>query len=510
MVPSSTRSDGLGYAARPYLAAVCALLLVLGVGAAGATRPEPAVADQTVTAGPSGSRTGSGTPGSPLAPTSAEAISGAVGAAGPASGPTGGATRVTSGGGTARTGAATAAEPSGRAYPPGVSDTEIRVGGSTFTSGPAAVYGEQIAVGFAAGVKYVNDQGGINGRHVTLVVYDDGADPAKQLLNTKRLVEVDKVFVLSMVYAPSTGEYVAQHGIPVFHLGQFDEEFSNPWWFPSGAGQRAAAYLFTWFGARELGVKSVAIFYLDVGSATYSREYAERVAEYWKAYGVSVPVLAPFAADQTSCSDAISRASEAAVDFIQFEIDAGKTINCGVEAQLQGYTPPKGWGGYLIGVPVIHEALGEFAEGMYAVDAFEALYGSAVYRDYVRKISSSTEYRASPTASYFTNALLMRDAIGRLGNDLSREGVRDVLNTLRDWRTGLEVGDDQPSWTWTPGCHVSLHGTYFIQIKKVDGELRWEKITKGYKFHPLPPGFSTPPEYAGCDRVVFVPESEFG
>ena len=55
--------------------------------------------------------------------------------------------------------------------------------------------------------------------------------------------------------------------------------------------------------------------------------------------------------------------SAAGVDFIDFEVDASTVINCGVEAQIQGYKPPKGWGGYLIGVPVIHEALGDFSIG---------------------------------------------------------------------------------------------------------------------------------------------------
>src|SRR5207302_7816798 len=90
-------------------------------------------------------------------------------------------------------------------YDVGVSDAEIRIGGSTFTSGPAAVYGEQIAVGFAAGVQYINDHGGINGRKVVLKLYDDAGDPARQLTNTKRLIEVDKVFALSMIYAPIAG-----------------------------------------------------------------------------------------------------------------------------------------------------------------------------------------------------------------------------------------------------------------------------------------------------------------
>ena len=385
-------------------------------------------------------------------------------------------------------------------YDVGVSDTEIKIGGSTFTSGPAAVYGEQIAVGFAAGVNYINRTGGINGRRVTLKLYDDGADPAKQLANTKRLLEVDKVFALSMVYAASVGDYVASKAVPVFHLGQFDEEFTNPWWFPVGGPQRLASYQMARFGTQTLKAKSVAVFYLDAGAANYSRAYAEQVAQDWKAYGAKVPVLAPFAPDQTSCSDAVGKARDAGVDFIQFEIDAGKVINCGVEAQIQGYKPPKGWGGYLIGVPVIHEALGDYSEGMYAFDAFGANYDAKVYKEAVKEVSAKTESYSSVTISYFISALLMRDAIGSLGNNITRVRLRDALNGFHDWRPGLTQDHNQPSWTWTPQCHVALKGGYVIQIQKQDdGELRWTQITPQFTTSFVPPGQQPPARFAGCD-----------
>jgi ABC-type branched-subunit amino acid transport system substrate-binding protein len=415
------------------------------------------------------------------------------------------------GGGPAGTSATKAAAGGGSAgaggrkgiYDPGASDTEIRVGGSTFTSGPAAVYGEQIAVGFAAGVNYVNERGGINGRRVVLKIYDDGGDPAKQLANTKRLVEVDKVFALAMSYAPIAGAYVAEKGVPVFHLGQFNEEFTNPWWFPVGGPQRTASYMLSNYGAKQLGAKSVAVFYLDAGAANYSKAYAEEVKSDWEAYGVEVPVLADFAPDQTSCSDAISAARDAGVDFIDFEIDASKVINCGVEAQIQGYKPAKGWGGYLIGVPVIHEALGDFSIGMYAFDAFGANYDVQAYKDAVKGVSSKTESYSSVTASYFISALLMRDSVAKLGDNITRVRLRDTLNTFTDWTPGLTTDANQPRWTFRPNCHVALSGAYVIQIQKGgDGKLKWTQIYPGpksqYTSVPLPPGKSPPPEFAAC------------
>jgi branched-chain amino acid transport system substrate-binding protein len=482
--------------------AVGVLGLVLAVAAAGATVPR---LNDVTAAGPGAGGRGDalaiGAAGDRTNAATGESTGGTGAPGGASAGGAGGAGASNATGGTAARAGGPSAARTARNYPPGVTDTSIRIGGSTFTSGPAAVYGEQIAVGFAAGVRYINDHGGINGRRIDLVLYDDGGDPAKQFTNTKRLVEVDKVFALAMVYAPITGAYVTSQRIPVFHLGQFDEEFTNPWWFPVGGPQRLASMTTAWFGAKKLGVKKAAIFYLDAGAANYSRKYAEQAASDWTAYGVERPVLVPFGPDQTSCSDAISQARNAGVEFIDFEIDAAHVIKCGVEAQLQAYKPSKGWGGYLIGVPVIPQALGDYSLGMYAFDAFGALYDVPAYREYVRKVSSSTESYSSVTASYFVSALLMRDAIASLGDDITRDRLRDALNGFRNWRPGLTDDPNQPSWTWTPQCHVALHGGYVIQVQKHDGELRWTQITPQFDTTPLPPGTGVPPQYAGCPGV---------
>ena len=480
---------------RAQIGAVAALCLVLAVAAAGATVPDRTKlrtsAGDTLAGrggGPSASATGPG--GTGAASIAGGASPSALGAA------TGGGA---AGGGRARAGSAGGR--SARQYEQGVTDTSIRVGGSTFTSGPAAVYGEQIAVGFAAGVRYINDHGGINGRRVDLVLYDDGGDPAKQYTNTKRLVEVDKVFAMSMVYAPIAGEYLAKQGIPVFTEGQFDEEFTNPWWFSLGGPQRFAGMSTAWFGAKKLGVKKVAIFYLDAGVNNFSRQYAETAARDWVAYGTEKPLLVPFSIDQTSCSDAIGQARSAGVEFINFELDAAHVIKCVVEAQLQSYKPPKSWGGYLIGVPVVHEALGDYSIGMYAFDAFGANYDVPAYKDTVRKVSSQTESYSSVTAAFFIAALLMRDGIASLGDNITRVGLRDALNRLDHWTPGLTTSPNQPNWTWSPQCHVALHGGYVIQVQKHNGELRWEQFTPQFENTPLPPGVDPPTKYASCPGV---------
>jgi ABC-type branched-subunit amino acid transport system substrate-binding protein len=388
-------------------------------------------------------------------------------------------------------------------YDQGADDQVVRVGASTFLSGPAAVYGQQAAVGFTAGVKYVNDHGGIGGRRMVSTIYDDGADPAKMLANTKRLVEVDKVFALGLVGAAVSGPYTDEVGIPVVAEGSLDEDFTNPWYFPLGGPMVTSGMVLANYGARTLGVKKVAIFYIDAGANNFSSAYAEKLAGFWEAYGVDASTLVPFAPDQTSCSDAISAAKKANVDFVDFEIDAGHVVQCGVEAQIQGYKPPKSWGGYLIGVPVIHEALGDYSIGMYAFDAFGSDYLNPEYLADIKAVSSSVDSYSSVTMAGFISALVLADGMRQLGTDFTRVHLRDVLNTFTDYTPGLTSDPNQPRWTWTPQCHVALSGGYVIQVRKQgDGSLRWDQVSDQITATPLPPGIAKPDTFSGCTKFV--------
>jgi ABC-type branched-subunit amino acid transport system substrate-binding protein len=78
---------------------------------------------------------------------------------------------------------------------PGVTATEIKIGQTAPFSGPASVYG-QISAAEAGYFKMINDQGGINGRKITLVAVDDGYSPPKTIEAVRRLIEEDQVAIL--------------------------------------------------------------------------------------------------------------------------------------------------------------------------------------------------------------------------------------------------------------------------------------------------------------------------
>jgi branched-chain amino acid transport system substrate-binding protein len=80
-------------------------------------------------------------------------------------------------------------------YDPGASDTEIKIGNIMPYSGPASAYA-LIAKTQAAYFKKVNDEGGINGRKINFISYDDGYSPPKAVEQARKLVESDEVLLV--------------------------------------------------------------------------------------------------------------------------------------------------------------------------------------------------------------------------------------------------------------------------------------------------------------------------
>src|SRR5919198_73769 len=76
----------------------------------------------------------------------------------------------------------------GKTADPGITAKSITVGGTYPFSGPASLYAP-IGVAESAYFKYVNDHGGVNGRKISYVTYDDGYNPAQTVQLTRKLVE---------------------------------------------------------------------------------------------------------------------------------------------------------------------------------------------------------------------------------------------------------------------------------------------------------------------------------
>jgi len=115
---------------------------------------------------------------------------------------------------------------------PGVSDSEIKIGiHIPLSQNPAAAYAP-IAFGIRAYFDYINDQGGVNGRKITLVMGDDHYNPPDTVEVTRRLVEQDKVFAMVGSLGEATHsavwKYLEDKGVPDMFLSTGLSKWTDP------------------------------------------------------------------------------------------------------------------------------------------------------------------------------------------------------------------------------------------------------------------------------------------
>jgi branched-chain amino acid transport system substrate-binding protein len=115
---------------------------------------------------------------------------------------------------------------------PGVSDTEVILGTHLpLSQSPAAAYAPY-ADGMRAYFDYINSQGGIYGRKITLLVGDDHYNPPDALEVVRKLVEQNQVFAIVGGMGDPTHlavyKYLEENGVPDLFVGGGMEEFSNP------------------------------------------------------------------------------------------------------------------------------------------------------------------------------------------------------------------------------------------------------------------------------------------
>jgi branched-chain amino acid transport system substrate-binding protein len=120
-------------------------------------------------------------------------------------------------------------------YDTGATDTEIKIGQTVPFSGPASPYAT-IGKTQAAYIKMINDQGGINGRKVNLIQYDDAYSPPKAVEQVRKLVESDEVLLtFQIIGTPSNAavqKYLNAKKVPQLYAATGASKFTDPKNFP--------------------------------------------------------------------------------------------------------------------------------------------------------------------------------------------------------------------------------------------------------------------------------------
>ncbi len=118
---------------------------------------------------------------------------------------------------------------------PGVTDTEIKIGNTNPYSGPASVY-STIGKSIAACFNEVNDKGGINGRKVNFISYDDGYSPPKTKEQIRKLVEKDKVALTFQTLGTPTNsaihKYMNKKKVPHLFVATGATKWGQPEKYP--------------------------------------------------------------------------------------------------------------------------------------------------------------------------------------------------------------------------------------------------------------------------------------
>jgi branched-chain amino acid transport system substrate-binding protein len=140
-------------------------------------------------------------------------------------------------------------------YGPGVTDAEIKIGNTGPYSGPASSY-SPVPKSMAAWCKMVNDQGGVNGRKINFISYDDSYTPPKTVEMARKLVEQDEVLCTAGTLGTPTNSaiwhYMNQKKVPQLFVAtgatKWDDPKGHPWtigWQPNyqSEGRIYATYI---------------------------------------------------------------------------------------------------------------------------------------------------------------------------------------------------------------------------------------------------------------------------
>jgi branched-chain amino acid transport system substrate-binding protein len=177
-------------------------------------------------------------------------------------------------------------------YDTGVSDTEIKIGNVMPYSGPASAYAA-IGKTEAAYFGMINEQGGVNGRKINFISYDDGFSPPKTVEQVRKLVESDEVYVLFNVVGTAGNsaiqKYVNLKKVPHLFISsgaaKFDDPEQFPWsmaWWP---GYKSEARIYTKYIQQNYPGKTIGILYQNDDSG---KDY---LAGFHEAFGPAKTIV---------------------------------------------------------------------------------------------------------------------------------------------------------------------------------------------------------------------------
>ena len=356
---------------------------------------------------------------------------------------------------------------------PGVTDAEIVLGGSNSFSGPLAFTGEQLTkFGVDLAFKVVNDAGGIHGRKIRTIWYDDGYKPQEAVANTKKLVEQDRVFaILAPQGSPpvvATLEYLEANKVPLLFPYQSSPVTRGRRWIFQGmtVSDRSSKMMIDYL-AGQRKYKTFAALYQD---DEYGKSFLTAFEKDLGRHGLKLVAAESVKRGVTDVSAQVAKLQAAKPEVTFLVLVPGPAAQALKERQKIGWTDtlmvstgPLTDERYL----ALAATAAEGVEGLslWPDPVASDLPGVRLYREHMQKYFAKNEPNRYSIAGYFAG-MLFTEAAKRAGRSLTRESLVAALEGIKGWESGilapLTIGPDHE--TQKQGFWVRVEKGRFKQL----------------------------------------------
>ena len=320
----------------------------------------------------------------------------------------------------------------------GVSKTEIVIGTIQDLSGPIAAFGKQARNGMQLRVDEINEQGGIAGRKLKLLVEDAGYDPKRAVLAAQKLVNQDKIFLL----AAHVGTAHNNAAMPV----QFEKNVIN--FLPITAAREMYepfhklkyAFAATYFDqmrtalpsmVKDKGAKKVCALYQD---DEFGLEVMRGAEAGLKALNMELTEKTTYKRGATDFSSQVAKMKAGGCDLVVLGTIIRETIGAIGESRKTGFNPTF-LGSSASYTDLIHKLGGKPMDGLYATMTAQHPYldeASQPLRFWANKYK--TKFSEDPTVFSvygYTIVDIFARAAQQAGTNLSTESFIKAMDTMR-------------------------------------------------------------------------------
>lgn len=353
----------------------------------------------------------------------------------------------------------------------GVSDNSIKIGSFMALSGPVAAVGVPVKKGLEAYIKHINDQGGVNGRKIELIIEDDQFNPANALAAVKKLVEQDKVFAIAPALGTpgvlATLDYLAEKQVPFIYPMTGASQPAYPFkknTFVVQPNYVDEGKILTQYAADKMSAKKVAVLWQnsDIG-----KQGLEGVKAQLAKANVQLVYDGAHDVKDVDFSTHIVKAKEAGADTVILYTVVGQCAGILKEAQKQGFKA-NFLTTYVNSDLNLVKLAGDAANGL-VIGGWASItdLNDPNYKKFVelyQKYNNTTETPSGYATAGFIAGEVLVEALKKAGKDLDRDGVIKALESFKGFN-GILAQDI----TYTAESHVGVK--YLILFKVENGTI---------------------------------------